>query len=172
MGLPIQETRPSDRSLAPQWPARQRALLAWLRDSIRIHKLSAEPTERVIGVGRVVGKGRREREFLVDAHALRLVYGYLTTVKLGRDNALFLSNRGRRIDKRTVQHMLRALSKRLNLPPIHPHQLRSTFATRLNRTGVPTLEISRLLGHASLETTMIYVQPDERKNPHRILCGL
>lgn len=133
------------------------------RDSIRIHKLNAEPTEKVIGVGRIVGKGRKEREFLVDAHALRLVYRYLNTRKLGHDNALFLSNRGHRIDKRTVQHMLLALSKRLKLPPIHPHQLRSTFATRLNRTGVPTLEISHLLGHASLETTMQYVKPDERR---------
>ena len=99
----------------------------------------------------------------MDTQALRLIYLYLQGRRLDDDSALFLSNRGRRIDKRSVQHMLRALSKRLNLPPIHPHRLRSTFATRLNRTGVPTLEISRLLGHASLETTMIYVQPDERR---------
>jgi site-specific recombinase XerD len=133
------------------------------KDSISVHKLSSGPTERIVGVGRIVGKGRKEREFLVDAHALRLIHRYLKGRKVDDNSALFLSNRGRRIDKRTVQHMLRALSKRLDLPPIHPHQLRSTFATRLNRTGVPTLEISRLLGHASLETTMQYVRPDERR---------
>lgn len=133
------------------------------RDSISIHKLNPEPAEQIVGVGRIVGKGRKEREFLVDAHALRLIHRYLKGRKLYGDNALFLSNRGRRIDKRTIQHMLRTLSKRLALPPVHPHQLRSTFATRLNRTGVPTLEISRLLGHASLETTMQYVKPDERR---------
>jgi integrase/recombinase XerD len=133
------------------------------RDSISIHKLTSDPNERIVGVGRIVGKGRKEREFLVDAHALCLIHRYLQARKLDNDSALFLSNRGRRIDKRTVQHMLRSLSKRLNLPHTHPHQLRSTFATRLNRTGVPTLEISRLLGHASLETTMQYVKPDERR---------
>jgi integrase/recombinase XerD len=107
------------------------------RDSISIHKLNSEPSDQIVGVGRIVGKGRKEREFLVDAHALRLIHRYLTDRQSSGDNALFLSNRGRRIDKRTVQHMLRALSKRLDLPPIHPHQLRSTFATRLNRTGMP-----------------------------------
>jgi len=35
--------------------------------------------------------------------------------------------------------------------------------TRLNQVGVPTLEISNLLGHASLDTTLAYVKPDERR---------
>jgi hypothetical protein len=44
------------------------------RDSTSIHKLSSEPTEKIVGVGRIVGKGRKEREFLVDAYALRLIH--------------------------------------------------------------------------------------------------
>jgi integrase len=59
--------------------------------------------------------------------------------------------------------MLRAWCKRLDLPIFHPHQLRATFATRLNKVGVPTLEISTLLGHASLDSTMAYVKPDMRR---------
>jgi integrase len=45
----------------------------------------------------------------------------------------------------------------------HPHQMRSSFGTRLNKVGVPTLEISKLLGHTSLDTTMQYVKPDQRR---------
>jgi site-specific recombinase XerD len=133
------------------------------RDCIRVEHLDASADGKVVGVGRVRGKGRKERDFLVDRSTMRLVHQYL--LKRGSDDiaALFLSNRKRRVDARTVQHMLRAWCKRLDLPPFHPHQLRSTFGTRLNRVGVPTLEISKLLGHASLDTTMIYVKPDARR---------
>ena len=76
---------------------------------------------------------------------------------------MFLSNRHRRINQRTIQHMLRAWCRKLDLPMLHPHQLRATYATRLNKVGVPTLEISKLLGHSNLDTTMQYVMPDMRR---------
>jgi integrase/recombinase XerD len=133
------------------------------RDSVRVEHLSPEPNGKVVGVGRVMGKGDKEREFLVDLPTLKLIHQYLADRGQDGNPALFLSNRGRRIDKRSVQHMLHAHCRRLGLPPLHPHQLRATFATRLNKVGVPTLEISKLLGHAYLDTTMAYVKPDARK---------
>lgn len=36
------------------------------------------------------------------------------------------------------------------------HDLRHTYASRLLRAGVPLVEVSRLLGHASVQTTMRY----------------
>lgn len=133
------------------------------RDSIRVEILSPAPGGKVVGVGRILGKGSKEREFLVDLPTLRAIHSYLS--QRGQDGKvpLFLSNRGRRISKRAIQHMLRAHCDRLGLPAFHPHQLRSTFASRLHRLGVPMPEISMLLGHASLDTTQIYVQPDARR---------
>ena len=130
------------------------------RHSIQVEHL---PGSGVVGVGRVTGKGNKEREFLIDLAPLKLIHAYLT--ERGQDGkpALFLSNRGRQINKRTVQHLLSAWCERLGLPHLHPHQLRSTFATQLNRAGMPTPEISSLLGHASIETTMAYVKPDARR---------
>jgi site-specific recombinase XerD len=130
------------------------------RDSIRVEKLEGN---RVIGVGRVIGKGQREREFLVDLKTLKLVHEYLTGRPSDGISALFLSNRNRRINQRTIQHMVRAWCRKLDLPMLHPHQLRATYATRLNKVGVPTLEISKLLGHSNLDTTMQYIKPDMRR---------
>lgn len=132
------------------------------RDSINVEKLDARGG-RVVGVGRVIGKGQKEREFLVDLPTLKIVHRYLKGRPVDGPSALFLSNRGRRINPRTVQHMLRRWCNELGLPMFHPHQMRASFGTRLNKVGVPTLEISTLLGHASLDTTMAYVKPDMRR---------
>jgi site-specific recombinase XerD len=40
---------------------------------------------------------------------------------------------------------------------LHPHDLRRTFAATLHDAGIPIVEISAVLGHESIETTMIYL---------------
>jgi integrase/recombinase XerD len=42
---------------------------------------------------------------------------------------------------------------------VHPHMFRRTRATQLYQNGVSLPLVSRLLGHASLETTRLYAQP-------------
>jgi site-specific recombinase XerD len=42
---------------------------------------------------------------------------------------------------------------------VHPHMFRRTRATQLYRNGVELPLVSRLLGHARLETTQIYASP-------------
>ena len=43
------------------------------------------------------------------------------------------------------------------------HQLRHTFATDLNEADVPLTSIQTLLGHEWVETTMLYVQANDKK---------
>jgi site-specific recombinase XerD len=42
---------------------------------------------------------------------------------------------------------------------VHPHMFRRTRATQLYQNGVSLQLVSRLLGHASLETTRLYAKP-------------
>ena len=133
------------------------------RDSIRVEHPASGEGGRVIGVGRVVGKGNREREFLADLETLRLIHEYLAARGEDGNPALFLSSQTQRINKRTVQHLVRAWSRASGLPPVHPHQLRATFATRLGAVGVPALEVSQLLGHRQIDTTLAYLKPDMRR---------
>ena len=39
----------------------------------------------------------------------------------------------------------------------HPHRFRHTFATDMIRAGISLSAIMQLMGHAQIETTMVYV---------------
>jgi integrase len=51
------------------------------------------------------------------------------------------------------------LSERTGIP-FHAHLLRHSFAMRFIRAGGTIDELSRLLGHAKIDTTMIYLRAD------------
>lgn len=52
--------------------------------------------------------------------------------------------------------------------PLTPHRLRHSAATRMHRNGVSVEDISGELGHASLETTKIYIQEPYTSRAARI----
>jgi integrase/recombinase XerC len=73
--------------------------------------------------------------------------------------ALFLANRGSRIGPFVVQHLLADLSIRAGLPRrVHPHLLRHSIAVAMLRGGADIRHVQALLGHASIETTKIYLR--------------
>lgn len=48
------------------------------------------------------------------------------------------------------------------------HDLRHTFATRLIEKGIDIVVVKELLGHASIQTTMIYVHSDAERKANAI----
>jgi site-specific recombinase XerC len=131
------------------------------KDSLRVESLPQGQKVRVLGVGRVIGKGNKEREFLVDHETLNQIRAYLS--ERGKDDnpALFISNRKKRISPRAIEHMLRTWCKKLGLPGLHPHALRHSASSLWKRLGMDIYQICRLLGHNSVATTEMYVKLDE-----------
>lgn len=92
---------------------------------------------------------------------------YVKEVKeISSDKFLFPSPKDptKHINRFAVYNYLTRLSiKKLNIPNLHPHALRHSFATSLISTGSELHEIANLLGHEKLDTSRIYTHiPHER----------
>lgn len=105
----------------------------------------------------VFGKGAKERETYITPSAGIYLKMYLDS-RTDDNPALFVSLHKpyRRLSKNGVERMLRELGRRTGIKNVHPHRFRRTMATNALNRGMPIEQVSRLLGHAKLDTTQIY----------------
>lgn len=71
--------------------------------------------------------------------------------------------------KDVIGGVIRYIGKRTKIDNCHPHRFRRTCATFALRRGMPVEQVSKMLGHASISTTQIYLdlQEDELAQAHR-----
>lgn len=72
---------------------------------------------------------------------------------------LFTRADRQRISGPMVSTRFRAAARRAGLAGLRFHDLRHSFGTRLGEANRSPYEIARLLGHANIQTSMIYVHP-------------
>lgn len=112
---------------------------------------------------RVIGKGSKERVVYLNDACKRALEDYLKVRGWGREikekNALFISRLGKRVSRRTVQHVVYKYLDRAGLGYKHlsTHKLRHTAATLMYQEGgVDVRVLKEILGHEQLNTTQIY----------------
>ncbi len=109
------------------------------------------------------GKGNKERILPLDAEVRRAIDKYLEE-RSDDQEALFISNRDKRISIRSVQYLLEQNN-------IHAHQLRHTFITGLVRANHDISIIQSLSGHSSADMILRYSKPTE-EDKFRAVEGL
>jgi integrase/recombinase XerC len=93
------------------------------------------------------------RQALKDWFEVRPESRYVWTVVEG--------DSGSGLSGRTVQRLINRYAQEADLDDLTPQVLRNTFTKNLVNAGVGLEKVAALLGHASLNTTRLYVTPGE-----------
>ncbi len=110
------------------------------------------------------GKNYKERYIPVNGKTLKYIENYLFKARPyllnGKENkAFFLSIRGNRLSGNSMIHRLKLLQKSAKIKKdMVLHSLRHSIATHLLQAGMKLEQISKFLGHSTLESTQIYTQ--------------
>lgn len=73
------------------------------------------------------------------------------------EEALFISNRLKRVSKRNIEDIVHRYSNVLGRN-ISPHKLRATYGTRIYEETKDIVMVQECMGHANIETSRIYVR--------------
>lgn len=161
--LSLEESKALLSSVGGRNQARDRCILTiFLNCGLRISELVGldlgDVSENRL---RVLGKGGRERVVYLNDAAAAAINAYLPVrQKEGTAGtlALFTSERGARIARSTVHHLVKVHLGEAGLDSegFSAHKLRHTAATLMLRNGVDVRTLQELLGHEHLNTTEIY----------------
>ena len=161
----------SPRALAVReaiW-ARDLALLELLYGSgLRISEalgLELKATSPSSGFVRVMGKGSKERQVPLSHTSQEALERWIALrptlmAESGEhkpETALFVGNRGSRLNRRQANRILKDFCLQAGLPQvISAHSLRHSFATHLLQGGANMRSVQELLGHSRISTTQRY----------------
>lgn len=108
------------------------------------------------------GKGGKDRLVLFTQSTVARILAWLPLREARSPNGdhLLVTKTGSALQSRTVQRLMDRLADEAGIPRgrLTPHVLRHNFATGLLERGADLVSIQRLLGHASIATTRVYLE--------------
>jgi integrase/recombinase XerD len=109
------------------------------------------------------GKGKKDRYIPMDDDIIKSAQAWLS---IRPDSIHFVCTlEGGQLDVRYIREVCYRISKKAGVfiqdgiekKPVSPHKLRHTFSTEILREGTANIrELQELLGHSSIQTTMVY----------------
>ena len=116
----------------------------------------------------LMGKGEKPRRVKITSDATEMLGKYITYRKIGDqpNRHIFPSQRNEQMSISCVEEIFAKYEKKAkSMHPdkfcsgrYTPHVMRHTTATHLLEAGVPLVIVKNILGHASIQTTQIYVE--------------
>jgi len=103
---------------------------------------------------KIRGKGGKERWVVFNSNLMKAIHQYINTVTLDEEQNFFMLKKSR---WNTVwrKSCMEAIGKTYKL-----HEIRHTTATDWYKDGKDIINIKNRLGHASVSSTQLYINPD------------
>lgn len=116
---------------------------------------------------KIIGKGDKERTVFLNANAKYTLTEYLNS-RVDNNDALFVSSKKpyKPMGKTGIEAVIRKIGERCLDRPVFCHLLRHTCATTLVQHGMPIEQVQYILGHSSLDTTMIYAKTSKEQTKY------
>lgn len=136
---------------------------------VRVSELCGiDATDLGNGVVVVHGKGNKDRTVPLSEPAQQALDRWMELRHLwatpASGPAVFVGQRGNRIDPRVVRRIVHASLRLVADGPAHgPHGLRHAMATHLLEGGADLRSVQEMLGHSSLATTQIYTHVSNQR---------
>ena len=130
---------------------------------LNIHDVDfKDKSARVVG-----GKGNKDRMVLYTEQTADVLNCWLALrnkIILVDEDALLVNSKGKRITPRGIQKLMDRIAEDANISKkrLSPHVLRHNFATGLLERGADIVSIQRLLGHANIQTTRVYLEINDQ----------
>ena len=115
-----------------------------------------------------LGKLGNDRYVPIGAELQEALDGFLSQERSTREweglssppawTAYLLATKGRRVSRAYCNQVVHRIARQAAVPEAHAHRWRHTFATQAINRGMDLASIASLLGHASLEMTMVYAR--------------
>lgn len=135
-----------------------------LRTGLRVGEYTALAADAVVIIGEThwlhvpVGKLHEDRYLPLHPRLVELVGAYRAT-HVPEGHALLLPREnGKPLDRHTVTRFINKAGTAAGLGHIHPHQLRHTLATQAINRGMSLEAIAAMLGHKSMDMTLVYAK--------------
>jgi integrase/recombinase XerC/integrase/recombinase XerD len=104
------------------------------------------------------GKGNKERYIPLGLNTRKYLLKYIARLpNHNADTALIVKDTIMPATHDTIRQLFNRLKIRSQIPRLHPHLLRHTFATRYLSHGGDVYRLQAILGHTTLEMTKRYV---------------
>jgi site-specific recombinase XerD len=104
------------------------------------------------------GKGTKERIIPINDSCRKAIKTWYSVRPIDLSRRVFTTQRGP-ATTRAIQTILDGIGEAAHVENLTPHVARHTFAKNLINAGVSLEKVAMLLGHSSLDTTMVYTTP-------------